>query len=369
MASSSSRAASVEELKARGNDRFSKGDLAGAAKLYKLALRQGGAPHLLQSNLSAIYLQGRMLVAALGAAEAAIAADPSWPKGHFRRGSVLAALELWREAELSYQRALALEPQNATLHKALQTAQGHLASPHALGAGSVFSWGRGEFGALGHGDTKDRALPRMVDALRGRRLLDLSCGTGHTLAVLDDGDVYAWGWNAKLQCGVPTPDGGGDSVSRPTLVGGLLGCGVHGVACGAAHSVAVTRRGRCLSWGLGGSGQLGLGEGSGGGWCSGVPREVAGLNAEVVQGVACGYGHTVVLTRGGALFAWGWNRDGQLGVNDTENRHAPVRLGGLPPMLHVACGGGTLTLTLTTDPDPHPHFNPSPNPRSNPRTL
>ena len=52
---------------------------------------------------------------------------------------------------------------------------------------------------------------------------------------------YAWGWNAKLQCGVPTPDGEGDNVSRPTLVGGLLGLGVHGAACGAAHSVAVTR--------------------------------------------------------------------------------------------------------------------------------
>ena len=59
-----------------------------------LVFHIGGAVHLLQSNLSAIYLQGRMLVAALEAAEAAIAADPSWPKGHFRRGAVLAALEL-----------------------------------------------------------------------------------------------------------------------------------------------------------------------------------------------------------------------------------------------------------------------------------
>ena len=92
MASSASRAASIEEVKARGNDRFAKGDLAGAAKLYKQALQQGGAVHLLQSNLSAIYLQGRMLAAALDAADAAIAANPSWPKGHFRRGSVLAAL-------------------------------------------------------------------------------------------------------------------------------------------------------------------------------------------------------------------------------------------------------------------------------------
>ena len=41
----------------------------------------------------------------------------------------------------------------------------------------------------------------MVDALRGRRLLDLSCGTGHTLAVLDDGDVYAWGRGNDGQLG------------------------------------------------------------------------------------------------------------------------------------------------------------------------
>ena len=39
---------------------------------------------------------------------------------------------------------------NPNPNQALQAAQGHLASPHALGAGSVFSWGRGEFGALGH---------------------------------------------------------------------------------------------------------------------------------------------------------------------------------------------------------------------------
>ena len=43
MASSASRAASVEELKARGNDRFAKGDLCGAAKLYKHALQQDPA--------------------------------------------------------------------------------------------------------------------------------------------------------------------------------------------------------------------------------------------------------------------------------------------------------------------------------------
>ena len=52
----------------------------------------------------------------------------------------------------------------------------------------------------------------MVDGLRGRRPVDLSCGTGHTLVVCEDGDVYSWGWNAKAQCGVATPAGGGDGA-------------------------------------------------------------------------------------------------------------------------------------------------------------
>ena len=45
----------VEEAKTQGNARFAKGDLAGAVKLYKHAVASGGAPHLLQSNLSATY--------------------------------------------------------------------------------------------------------------------------------------------------------------------------------------------------------------------------------------------------------------------------------------------------------------------------
>ena len=47
---------------------------------------------------------------------------------------------------------------------------------------------------------------------------------------------------------------------------------------------------------------------------------IAGLAAEMVQGVACGFGHSIALTGAGHLFSWGWNREGQLGVGDRAPR-------------------------------------------------
>ena len=96
----------VEEAKGQGNARFAKGDLAGAVKLYKHALEAGGSRHLLHSNLSATYLAADMLLAALAAADAAVAAKPDWPKAHFRRGAALAAMG-FRQAHAVRQRRLA----------------------------------------------------------------------------------------------------------------------------------------------------------------------------------------------------------------------------------------------------------------------
>jgi alpha-tubulin suppressor-like RCC1 family protein len=101
-----------------------------------------------------------------------------------------------------------------------------------------------------------------------------------------------------------------------------------------------------LSWGLGGSGQLGHGEYN----STRTPRRIHGLSGQLVQGCACGFGHTVVLTQSGELYSWGWNRDGQLGLGDCDNRNSPQRLhvGGGQPMQHVACGGGHSAIVSTS---------------------
>ena len=108
-------AASVSEgARQQGNVLYQQGNLAGAVRLYRRTLTAGTEEsHLVHSNLSACLLAGGLLHAALEAADAAIAANPAWPKGHYRRGAVLAALQLWPEAILSLRRALVHDPRSA----------------------------------------------------------------------------------------------------------------------------------------------------------------------------------------------------------------------------------------------------------------
>ena len=332
-------ASMVEAGRKQGNALYSVNDFAGAVRLYKRMLSVGSdQPHMLHSNLSACYAAVGLMAAALEEADAAIAAAPTWPKGHYRRGVALAALELWPEAALSFRRALAGEPRSAPVHAALEQCTASMPAPAQRGQGMVYCWGRGEFGALGHGDLKDRTLPKMLDELRGVRIADIGCGTGHTLVVSEAGDVFAWGWNSKGQCGLPDAP---EAVCSPTMLGSLLGQAVRAVACGAAHSIAVTATGQVLSWGLGGTGQLGHGDLSS---CA-TPRPIAALSGEVVQGVACGFGHSIALCKAASgagahhMYTWGWNREGQLGVGDCENRATPQRLALGTALQHVACGG------------------------------
>ena len=54
---------------------------------------------------------------------------------------------------------------------------------------AVFSWGRGEDGQLGVGDTSDLQEPTFVDALRGVGVRQIACGSGHTVVLTTDGSV------------------------------------------------------------------------------------------------------------------------------------------------------------------------------------
>ena len=57
---------------------------------------------------------------------------------------------------------------------------------------AVHSWGRGEDGQLGIGDTSDQDTPTYVDALRGVGVKEIACGSGHTVVLTGEGEVYTW---------------------------------------------------------------------------------------------------------------------------------------------------------------------------------
>ena len=69
-------------------------------------------------------------------------------------------------------------------------------SQHSLAVtadGAVWSWGFGGLGQLGHGDQQNQLLPKKIEALAGQRVLAVSAGQSHSIAITADGAVSSWG--------------------------------------------------------------------------------------------------------------------------------------------------------------------------------
>jgi regulator of chromosome condensation len=88
--------------------------------------------------------------------------------------------------------------------------------------GRVFTWGRGEYGQLGHGDKENISVPTQVkffDALikAGNPVVQISCGGHHTLATMQNGDVYSWGFGTMAQLGIGDMKGDEDRTEPTQL--------------------------------------------------------------------------------------------------------------------------------------------------------
>ena len=89
------------------------------------------------------------------------------------------------------------------------------------------------------------------------------------------------------------------------------------ISAGDEHSLVTSGRiGEMWSFGHGEDGRLGHG-GEGNEW---VPRLIEALSGAEVNQVAVGYAHSMVLTRGGDVFTWGYGGSGQLGHGNTTVR-------------------------------------------------
>ena len=191
--------------------------------------------------------------------------------------------------------------------------------------GSVWAWGRNDFGQLGFVTTKNRSSPLQVPGLSG--VVAVAAGFGHSIAVKSNGSVWAWGSNDSGQLG----DGTTTSRSSPAQVPGLTG--VAAVAAGYAHSIAVMSDGSVRAWGGNNVGQLGDGTTTN----RSSPVQVPGLTGVVVA-VAAGYAHSIAVKSDGSVWAWGSNDSGQLGDGTRTNRSSPVQVPGLTSVVAVAVG-------------------------------
>ncbi|XP_036192775.1 probable E3 ubiquitin-protein ligase HERC4 isoform X5 [Myotis myotis] len=231
-----------------------------------------------------------------------------------------------------------------------------------LDDGTVYTCGCNDLGQLGH--EKSRKKPEQVVALDAQNIIAVSCGEAHTLALNDKGQVYAWGLDSDGQLGLL---GSEECIRVPSCLpkimcidslvracsglsfgrirsGGsirnikcLSDIQIVQVACGYYHSLALSKASEVFSWGQNKYGQLGLGTD-----CKkqASPQLIKSLTGIPFMQVAAGGAHSFVLTLSGAIFGWGRNKFGQLGLNDENDRYVPNLLKSLrtQKIVYICCG-------------------------------
>ncbi|XP_075216704.1 HECT and RLD domain containing E3 ubiquitin ligase 4 isoform X2 [Lycorma delicatula] len=186
--------------------------------------------------------------------------------------------------------------------------------------GEVFSWGCDSYGQLGQNFATDgmQFKPKIVKALATYVVLQVTCGSNHCLALTNGGDLYSWGCNDCGQLGI----GHRNNVSAPTVIRSLSGIPLAFIASGGNHSFALSKSGAVFGWGKNTFGQLGLN-------CEldqVFPCNLKTLRSIRVKYIACGEDFSVFLTQDGGVFTCGAGQYGQLGHGSTANEILPRKV-------------------------------------------
>ncbi len=210
--------------------------------------------------------------------------------------------------------------------------------------GNAYAWGDNRYGQLGDGTTTSRHTPVMVKKPDRKTYTDLpadftyvqvSAGSYYSLALGSDGYAYAWGWNPYGQLGNNTTSGNNanpvpvrvrDPASPEDASKGLQAVQV---SAGYSHSLAVGSDGYAYAWGYNEYGKLGNNNNH----PSDVPVHVcdpadASKGLKAIQ-VSAEWRHSLAIGSDGYAYAWGYNKNGQLGNNSTSGENAnpvPVRV-------------------------------------------
>jgi alpha-tubulin suppressor-like RCC1 family protein len=185
--------------------------------------------------------------------------------------------------------------------------------------GKMLAWGDNSFGELGDDlATESSTTPVTVQLPAGTKITAIRAGCGWSLALTSTGSVLSWGINNLGQLGNGTASS--DDVTVPRAVALPAGVKVRGISAGDATGLAVTTDGHALGWGFNGDGQVGDGTTS----VQPAPVQVSLPDGVKVTAVAAGQRHSLALTAGGQVLAWGFNGDGQLGTGNRDSSLVPV---------------------------------------------
>eukprot|EP01006_Ploeotia_vitrea_P055350 TRINITY_DN67988_c3_g3_i5.p1 TRINITY_DN67988_c3_g3~~TRINITY_DN67988_c3_g3_i5.p1 ORF type:complete len:456 (-),score=30.67 TRINITY_DN67988_c3_g3_i5:259-1626(-) len=163
----------------------------------------------------------------------------------------------------------------------------------AVAGSTLYTWGNGEHGQLGHGDTQTKYSPTAVKGSnKYNPITQIVTATDHNWLLTGTGRVYSWGCGTHGQLG----QGGKTNVLRPTPVDGLDNPKI--IAAGVTHSVAL-----CTSSTGKNNRVFQCGKSLSGSVTSMVELEM--FTDKNIQLVAAAGTHTVALTADWRMVSWG----------------------------------------------------------------
>ena len=182
--------------------------------------------------------------------------------------------------------------------------------------GTLWSWGDNDNGQIGNLSLTSQILPTQ-EYYKYTNWTKLSAGENFTIALRDDNTLWGWGDNTYGQIGdtlykrrlTPTQEDSNTTTWSKLSAGGF-------------HSVMLKENGTLWSLGKNDSGQLGDASNT----TTNSPTQ-EDTNSTNWTKLSAGYNHTCAINTLHELWCWGNNIFGQLGINNTINQNAPIKVG------------------------------------------
>lgn len=180
--------------------------------------------------------------------------------------------------------------------------------------GTLWAWGVNDHGQLGDGTFENKVIPTQIGSDTDWTTV-VTAGVDHSIALKNDGTLWAWGGNEFGQVG----DGTFEIRNVPTQIGNGTNWSVKAASSGN-HTLIVKTDGTLWGWGNNDYGQLGDGTLE----IKNIPTQIGN---DTDWSAIAGFYHTLALKTNGTLWSWGNNDCGQLGDRTFENRTIPIKVG------------------------------------------
>jgi alpha-tubulin suppressor-like RCC1 family protein len=185
--------------------------------------------------------------------------------------------------------------------------------------GTLWVMGDNTQGQLGLNDANKRSSPTQIPGTWATGDKKYSAGMYSSAAIKADGTLWSWGYNKRGVLGTSLAHG--SYISSPTQIPGTTW---RYVSMGSDACLAVKTDNTLWAWGYGAWGNFGNNVGGNPATRS-SPVQVPGTTWAVLGGGSSVWNN--IIKTDGTLWSWGYNGKGRMGVHTNVYKSSPVQVG------------------------------------------